>query len=533
MLIHDFITRAAGEHPARPALGEKKDGPEDALDYVGLQAQISALAAGFRSLGLAPRERVAVWLPKQRETVLTIFAASAADGCFVPINPILKPAQVAYQLEHSDARVLVTSAQRLRGLTGVLDACSHLKHIVLIDELPNEPSAQVEDDARNLHLLADLLSISTTSIRCTSIDADMAAILYTSGSTGKPKGVVLSHRNMVTGAESVASYIGNSPEDRILSVLPLSFDAGLSQLTTAFCSGAYVHLMDYLLPRDVLRAVERHQITGITGVPSLWNPLSRQEWSPEAASCVRYLANTGGAMPEQTTRALAERLPDTELFLMYGLTEAFRSTFLPPAQALKKPLSVGQAIPNAQVMIVDEQGQECAPGVHGELVHRGALVAMGYWKNPGATQERFRAAPGLPAGIPTEEIAVWSGDTAYRDDEGDIFFVSRTDSMIKTSGYRVSPSEIEEEAIAVAGVEEVAAVAAPDPDIGQAIVLFVGSGAEPEELEKNLRKALSTTLPAFMLPKRIYVEQTLPLNPNGKVDRPGLAKRCADEFQKN
>lgn len=515
MLIQDLLLQSAAVRPDAEALGFK----DQRRTYGELAADTARLGAGLLQLGLAPRDRVAIWLPKQIETVQAIFATARAGGVFVPVNPVLKPAQVIYQLEHSDARVLVTSRQRFQSLAALLADCPQLDHLVLIDG---------EDDP-NTHHWKDLIATTPAEFP-RAIDQDMAAILYTSGSTGRPKGVVLSHRNLVGGARSVATYLGNSPTDRILSVLPLSFDAGLSQLTTAFYSGAYVHLMDYLLPRDVLKMVAKERITGITGVPSLWNPLSRQDWPDEAVQSLRYLANTGGAMPEGTTRALKEQLPAMDLFLMYGLTEAFRSTFLPPTKALAKPTSVGQAIPEAEIMIVDGDGRPCGPGEHGELVHRGVHVALGYWKNPEATAERFRPAPNQPAGLPREEIAVWSGDTAYRDEDGDIYFVARRDAMIKTSGYRVSPTEIEIEALAVDGITEAAAMGAPHPDIGQAIVLYVAGDTGDAELEARLRKALATALPAFMVPQRIEIRDTLPLNPNGKVDRPGLGRECEAFF---
>lgn len=521
MLIHESLLASAETRPDAPSLTYKGT----TLSYAELVDAAHSLARGFCALGLAAGERVAISLPKQLETVIGIYAAAFAGGTFVPINPALKPPQVSYQLEHSDARILITTAQRFAALGEHLTNCPELLHVVLVGELPEDANGH----GRKLHAFESLLQLEGPPLN-RRIDADMAAILYTSGSTGRPKGVVLSHRNLVVGAQSVASYLGNGPHDRILAVLPLSFDAGLSQLTTAFSSGASVVLMDYLLPRDVLRTVEREKITGITAVPSLWNPLSRLDWPAPCVESVRYLANTGGAMPETTTRLLGEKLPTTELFLMYGLTEAFRSTYLPPRLALEKPTSVGQAIPNAEVMIVDAAGKECPAGEHGELVHRGAHVALGYWKNPEATAERFRPAPAQHPGLPREEIAVWSGDTAYRDEDGDIYFVSRRDAMIKTSGYRVSPTEIEIEALEVPGVLEAAAAGVPDKDIGQSIALFIASDRDAIELENALRSALGKALPTFMVPRQIVITDTLPLNPNGKVDRPALPGLFPEAF---
>ncbi len=301
------------------------------------------MASALLELGVGAGERVAVYLPKQPETVFSLFGAAAAGACFVPINPLLKPRQVAHILPHCNVRVLITSAPRLDSLLEVLENCPDLHTIVLVED-------QVPESARALP--QQLLSYTgfcsspgSGAIPHRRIDIDMTAILYTSGSTGNPKGVVLSHRNMVAGARSVASYLGNCASDRILAVLPLSFDAGLSQLTTAFSVGASVVLMDYLLPRDVLRAVARYGITGLAAVPPLWNQLKDLDWPAPAIQSLRYITNTGGAMPVSTTRALRNTLPDTLIFLMYGLTESFRSTYLPPDQVAVRPESMARPSP--------------------------------------------------------------------------------------------------------------------------------------------------------------------------------------------
>jgi acyl-CoA ligase (AMP-forming) (exosortase A-associated) len=360
----------------------------------------------------------------------------------------------------------------------------------------------------------------------------MTAILYTSGSTGKPKGVVLSHRNMVAGARSVAQYLGNHEGDRILSALPLSFDAGFSQLSTAFHSGAGVTLINYLVPRDIVAAAARDRITGLTAVPPLWIQLAQLEWPEAARGSLRYIANTGGRMPRVTLDALRAALPETSVFLMYGLTESFRSTYLPPAEIDRRPDSIGKAIPNAEVLVVREDGTPCAPGEPGELVHRGALVSLGYWNDPEKTAERFKPAPGQPHGLVMAEIAVLSGDTVRTDEDGYLYFVSRRDEMIKTSGYRVSPTEVEEVIYATGLVGEAAALGVPHPVLGQAIVVVAsardGSRVDAEALLAQCRQQL----PAYMVPARIAVrEASLPRNPNGKIDRKLLAAEMQDVFQ--
>jgi acyl-CoA ligase (AMP-forming) (exosortase A-associated) len=343
----------------------------------------------------------------------------------------------------------------------------------------------------------------------------MAAILYTSGSTGMPKGVVLSHRNLLAGAESVSQYLTNTAEDVILAALPLSFDAGFSQLTTGFTVGAHVVLMNYLLPRDVVRLCAKHGVTGLTCVPPLWIQLADCDWPADAAAGLRYFANTGGRLPRATLAKLRALLPNAAPFLMYGLTEAFRSTYLDPAEVDRRPDSIGKAIPNAEIVVVREDGSLCDPGEEGELVHRGALVSLGYWNDPERTAERFRPAPGREGGLCTTELAVWSGDVVVRDEEGFLYFVSRRDEMIKTSGYRVSPTEIEEAVYDTGLARDAVAIGVPDPRLGQQIVLVVGGEVDSAALLDALRRQL----PLYMVPKEITVRPELPRSPNGKFDR--------------
>ena len=526
-LIHHFIEQRAHISPTETALLFK----DQALDYAGLQREVSAVANGLLALAVKPGERVAVYLPKQFETVFGLFGAAAAGACFVPVNPLLKPRQVAYILAHCNVRVLITSGQRLTLLDEVLADCPDLHTIVVVEEQLPELASQPKQSILTYRSLRAGQGAAAPHRR---IDTDMAAILYTSGSTGNPKGVVLSHRNMVAGARSVASYLGNTPRDRVLAVLPLSFDAGLSHLTTAFSVGASAVLMDYLLPRDVIRAVARYQVTGLAAVPPLWNQLKDLEWPREAVASLRYITNTGGAMPVPTTRALQQALPDTRIFLMYGLTEAFRSTYLPPDQVDIRPESMGKAIPNAEILVVNEQGEECAPGEPGELVHRGALVAMGYWNDPEKTAERFKPCPGRPPEIPITELAVWSGDQVMKDEEGFLYFISRKDEMIKTSGYRVSPTEIEEVVYGSGLVAGAAALGLPHGILGQAIALVTShhqGAADRDAIRDQLVAHCRRELPNFMVPLAVIVRDSLPHNQNGKIDRRALAEEYRNIFE--
>ena len=525
-LLHDLPVLAARRTPAARALSHGTV----SLSYSELHADIDACAAGLLALGVQRGDRVAVYLEKRFETVIASFGAAAAGAVFVPLNPLLKPAQVAYVLHDSGARVLVTSPERL-ALLALVDGGA-LRHIVVTDSAaPPAGAPGLPPSLERVHWPALLAAPPRAGHRV--IDTDLAAILYTSGSTGSPKGVVLSHRNLVAGARSVASYLGNHPGDTLLAALPLSFDAGFSQLTTAFEAGARVVLLTPLLPRDVLRAIAAEQVTGLTAVPPLYIQLAALDWPAAAATPLRYFANTGGRLPRDTLDALRRKLPGAAPFLMYGLTEAFRSTFLPPAEIDRRPDSIGRAIPNAEVLVLREDGSECGADEPGELVHRGALVALGYWNDSVRTAERFRPLPpglsGRPAGLPLPELAVFSGDTVRRDAEGFLYFVGRRDEMIKSSGYRVSPTEIEETVYATGLVGECIAFGVDHPALGQAIQVLATPPAGTAVLDvAALTAQCRLRLPAYMVPAAIEaLDLPLPRNPNGKIDRPRLRAEWA------
>ena len=499
------------------------------LSYADLATSVSQFASGLMGLGLDRGERVAIYLEKRFETVIASFGAPAAGAVFVPVNPLLKPEQVAFILRDCNVRVLVTSPERLALLKEVLAECHDLRHVVVTD-------AVAPSSAADLTLPGPLALVSWRDLLSSParpghrvVDVDMVAILYTSGSTGKPKGVVLSHRNMVAGAKSVASYLENKPEDVLLAALPLSFDAGFSQLTTAFHTGARVVLLNYLMPRDVLKAMEREKVTGLTAVPPLYIQLAQLEWPAAINENLRYFANTGGRMPRETLNLLRQRAPQARPFLMYGLTEAFRSTYLPPDEVDRRPDSIGKAIPNAEILVLREDGSTCSPEEPGELVHRGALVGMGYWNDAEKTAERYKLlaadAPGRQPGLQLPEYAVFSGDTVRKDAEGFLYFIGRRDEMMKTSGYRVSPTEVEEILYATQMVGECVAFGVDHPSLGQAIQVIathpIGTWARGQN---DLINECRSRMPAYMVPAGIeIVAGPLPRNPNGKIDRKLLA----------
>jgi acyl-CoA ligase (AMP-forming) (exosortase A-associated) len=514
-LLHELPLLSADRGGDAVAL---RDGAHS-LSYAQLRSAILDFAGALSALGVGRGERVAVFLDKRFETVIASFGASAHGAVFVPLNPLLKADQALHILRDCSVRVLVTNQARLAMLGDALPACEALRHVIVVDAMPQTEQAT----GKALHAWADAL-VGGARRHHRVVDNDMVAILYTSGSTGKPKGVVLSHRNMVAGAKSVSSYLGNHASDVLLAALPLSFDAGFSQLTTAFHTGASVALLNYLLPRDVAKACATYGVTGLTAVPPLWIQLAQVQWPAGAVQRLRYFANTGGRMPEQTLKSLRALLPSAKPFLMYGLTEAFRATYLSPEEVDRRPDSIGRAIPNAEILVLRPDGTPCAPNEPGELVQRGALVAQGYWNDPEKTAERFKPLPGREGGLVLPEMAVFSGDTVRADEEGFLYFIGRRDEMIKSSGYRISPNEVEEALYATALVGECVAFGVPHATLGEAVVAVVTAPEGSRVDLPRLEALCKVRMPAYMVPSHIDVRSgSLPRNANGKIDRKLIA----------
>ena len=486
----DHLTmRSAADDPAL-TVGQQT------LSYGELEELVGRTAAALLEQGLIPGDRVASWMAKTVLACVLPLACARAGLVHVPVNPVLKRAQVAHILADSGARLLIANQARLATLEAQAEA-----RLIALEEWETGDRA----------------------LPPSSADPDaLAALLYTSGSTGLPKGVMLSHANLWLGAVSVAHYLGLSPEDRTLAVLPLAFDYGQNQLLSSWAASSHAIAFDYLLPRDVVRAVGRLDVTVLAGVPPLWLQLTEADWSGGEGGSLRTLTNSGGHLPAPLVRRLREQFPSAELHLMYGLTEAFRATSLDPALVDMQPDSVGTAIPFAEVMVVRPDGSEAQAGEEGELVHAGPLVAHGYWRDVERTAQHFRQAPPFSRYGGT---AVWSGDRVAKGEDGLIRFRGRDDAMIKVSGNRLSPNEIEEAALASGAVREALAFGVPDAKLGQAVMLI--AVAKGEDAETRLRAYFTAELPAFMLPREIVWRDSLPVGPTGKLDRAALLREFA------
>ncbi|MEO7691628.1 MAG: acyl-CoA ligase (AMP-forming), exosortase A system-associated [Sphingomonas sp.] len=466
------------------------------LDFAALERLTGVVAACLVAHGLEPGARVASWLPKTRLACVLPMAAPRAGLVHVPVNPVLKRAQVAHILADSGAALLVTQEARIASLEAgdVPAGCRLVLEVEIAAAGDVVPPSSSDPNA-------------------------LAAILYTSGSTGRPKGVMLSHANLWFGAISVAHYLKLEPADRVLGVLPLSFDYGQNQLFSTWAAGASVAPLDYLTARDVVKAVDRVEATTLAGVPPLWVQLLEADWPAETAARVKRLTNSGGALTPAMIRALRARFTSADLYPMYGLTEAFRSTYLSPSLVDAHPESIGSAIPFAEVMVVRADGSQAAPGEPGELVHAGPLVAQGYWHDEERTAQRFRPAPVWAS---HDGMAVWSGDTVVEGEDRLFRFVGRDDEMIKSAGNRISPAEIEEAVLAGGEALEAVAIGVADARLGQAIVVVARASGDAADAEARLRERLRRDLPSFMQPARYAWRADLPRNANGKIDRAAL-----------
>ena len=517
-LIHHTLRGSAERFPNKEALvhGEQR------LSYQRVAVQSASLANGLGEAGLTRGDRIGIYLDASIPQVLSILGISQAGGVFVPINSLLFPEQVAHIVNDCGVKGLVTTRAKLASLAGVLKRMPSLEFLVVPEE------GETPNVALPLYRFEELCQgKASPDWREEGVGKDLAAILYTSGSTGKPKGVMLSHANVIAGSTIVSTYLEITSSERILAVLPFSFDAGLNQLMTAFQQGGTLVLINFVFAREIVQMLIKERITGLAGVPTLWSLLAQPNSTLQKHSLpdLRYITNTGGAMPQTVLKVLRQILPTTKIYLMYGLTEAFRSTYLPPEELDRRPTSMGKAIPDTEILVINEQGQLCKPGEVGELVHRGPTVSLGYWGRPEDTAKVLRPNPLLPSSMRDSERVCYSGDLVKMDEDGFLYYVGRRDTMIKSSGFRISPTEVEEALFSSGKLRGAAVIGIPDEALGQTIKAFAvprdGDQIDPQALIEYC----AGRLPRYMVPKTVEIVDELPKTSSGKVDYPALRRR--------
>ena len=503
-LIHHLLENSASKYSDKIAVKHKAR----TITFSELYEESMRMKGLLQGLGIRKGERVGILLDKSIEQLTSMFGISMAGAVFVFINPILKQKQIEYIIKDCDIKLLVTTSRHHKKSNLTAPAS-----ILYMDQ------AAAAGPFPCWYKVKDGLQADETCIH--QIADDVACLIYTSGSTGLPKGVVVPHRTVVEGAQIVSSYLGISENDTLISVLPFNFDYGFNQATTSILNGATLVMHQFFMPKDLLKILEDEKITGFAGMNPIWVKLFNDKYSVKSAydfPYLRYITNTGGKVPRSIVTKMRAFFPKTDIFLMYGLTEAFRSTYLPPEQLDKRPDSVGKAIPNVEILVVNSRGEECAPGEPGELVHRGALITRGYWNDPEKTKKVFRRNPLLNQQDHLNEIVVYSGDLAKKDEEGFLYFISRRDEMIKTSGYRVSPAEVEEVLIEIPGVSD-AVVFGKEIENAEQIIVSVVETNHLSNDKKILIQECRKRLPGYMVPHEIHFEKAFKKTANGKIDR--------------
>jgi len=522
-LVHDWLRRSVRRFPDKVALvcGQER------WTYRQLDQHTDHLAAALLNIGLRHQDRVAILLDNSAETVISLYGTLKAGGLFVILASSSKGAKLRYILENSDAGILIAHTDKAKVVCDALSNWPKDCKIIWVGQKSAIPGELSRSSVSWDDLFSNIGSIAASSAeqndkkfpRC--IDVDLATLIYTSGSTGEPKGVMSTHHNVISAARSIIQYIDNVEEDVILDVLPLSFGYGLYQVLMAFMFGGTVVLeKSFLFIHNVLEIIPQHKVTGFPFVPTIAAMLLRlQDIKKYDFSTVRYMTSAGAALPAEHIRRLRELFPSVMIFSMYGLTECIRVCYLPPEQLDQKPLSVGKAMPNCEVFIVDEHGNEVAPGQRGELVVRGSNVMQGYWKDPELTAKTYRNGR-----YPGERL-LYSGDYFRKDDQGFLYFLSRKDDMIKSKGERISAKELENIICCMERVAEVAVIGVPDEILGQAIKAFVVPTPGTELSERQVLKYCAENMETFMVPKFVEFMDSLPKTPNGKIDKKQLKDR--------
>lgn len=499
MRVETLLRNTAAATPGRIAV----TAGETRLSYDALDDKSDRLASFLLVRGVRRGDRVVIFMENIWETTVAIFAVLKAGAVFCPVNPSLKADGLRFVLRDCRPSAVLTQAKYAR-------LCE--------DTSRGTPVSPIIVAARGTGAIPSVLAFEDCFAgeprrpAETGTDDDLAMIIYTSGSTGNAKGVMMTHANIVAASASIAAYLENSADDVILGVLPLSFTYGLYQLLVAVRVGARLVLQrNFAFPHAVLAAARAEGVTGLPLVPTMAAMiLSMKDIEPLPA--LRYITNAAAALPTAHVAGLKELFPNASLYLMYGLTECARATFLPPEEVGRRPGSVGKAIPGTEVLVVDEAGRSLPPGAVGELAVRGPHVMRGYWENPAATDTVLR--PGPRSG----ERWLHTGDLFRTDADGFLYFVGRKDDIVKVRGEKVALGQIEAALHACRGVVAAVVVGVPDPVLGTALraVIVV---SDPTLTEREVLRHCAGLLPESMVPRTVEFRAELPLTASGKVSR--------------
>ncbi|MCA9628799.1 MAG: AMP-binding protein [Myxococcales bacterium] len=512
-LLHDYIAEAARRAPDKEALLCMKQ----RLTFRQIDQRANALAHALIARGIQPGDRVLVFADNTPETVISYWGVLKANAVVSVVNPLTKADKLSYLLNDCRAAGLITDAHLGKVFSEAVKETTHLRTVLVSGKISAEKLTELPN-AAEFHAAIEAEDGGTAPPK-RRIDVDLASIIYTSGSTGDPKGVMLTHRNQLTAATSVSSYLGYAEDDVVLSALPLSFDYGLYQMIMCARVGARLVLeRSFTYATQVLNLIVSEGATVFPGVPTMFAIMAEMNNIEEFDfSKVRMTTNTAAALHQKHIDALKRIFPQARIFSMYGLTECKRCTYLPPEDIDRKAGSVGIAIPNTEVWVVNDQGERCNPGEIGELVVRGATVMRGYWEKPEATAKRLKPGP-LPG-----EMMLFTGDFCKQDEDGYVYFAGRMDDIIKSRGEKVAPKEVVSALVGIPGVKESAVIGVPDDILGHAIKAFVVLEHGADLNEKQIQNECRSRLENFMVPKFVVIVDDLPKTTTGKIKKTGLS----------
>jgi amino acid adenylation domain-containing protein len=517
VLLYDYFDESARKFPEKEALifGDER------YTYSDLYKRVNVLADVLVNIGLKRQDRVLIYMDNSPEEVISFYAAMKAGGIFAIINSSVQLQKFTYIINDAKPAVIIADYKKKNIVDKALKATNHECALIWIGA---DASARELQSNLDIYFWSSIFTVSALNTgnyeaqythvnRC--LDLDLAGLIYTSGSTGDPKGVMESHRSMISAARSIIQYLQNTPDDIILNTLPLSFDYGLYQVIMALMFGGTVVLeQSFIFLSRVLNLIAKEKVTGFPIVPTIVAMIFKTiDLNSFDLRSLRYLTNTGAAFPVEHIKRLRTAMPHVQIYSMFGLTECKRISYLPPEKVDQKPDSVGKAMPNCEVFIVDEDGEPVRTGDVGELVVRGTNVMQGYWNAPKQTAKTFRPALGF------SENLLFTGDFFKQDSEGFLYFMGRNDDMIKSRGERISAKEVERVVSQVDGVNECAVVGVDDEILGQAIKAYVSVVPGREKNKNHIMQYCAKNLEPYSVPKYVQFMEELPKTPHGKIDK--------------
>lgn len=516
--IRSLLEDAVSTHSDSVAL--RFDGKT--MSYGELFNRVNQVACYLDELDLPKNTRIGLYSNKSLEQVVAILAILSTDYILVPLTRLLKPEQVEYIINDCDIKCIITDRVKIESIEEI----NFGGHVI-----------SYESVGKDVASFDEIYKYYNKPYSCDISGHNNAVITYSFGLTGTPKGIVISHRNLLDSARVVSQYLSLKEGDVISGVLIFNLDYGLNQIFCSLFKRATLALHRFILPEDFLNHLIDDEVTVLPLMPvnisQIFEEGSTRLPSPELFEKLRIITSSGGNVTAKMVSDCKQLFPQADFYSMHGLTEAFRSAYLDPSQALIRPESIGKAIPDVELYVINEQGKQCAPREVGELIHRGGYIYRGFWNAPEENALRFKSIEILKdvvdlEGQLTDEIVVASGDYVYKDEEGYLYFVSRHDDMIKTRGFRVSPYEIESVvAKNLPKISRCAVFSVENELIEEEIVMVYSAPSEipEEEILFELKKHLAS----YMIPAKVVYRKSLPLvqSDNNQVNKEELKREIS------